>query len=95
MSSVGISPPFTVLPVQRAGGSTIRYRRLCGMVGIIFHTCSLILPGARKCGETQKASVTAEREGLLINEPASITEYAVRQEVVSAWKRLVLGDLLR
>jgi len=93
----------TILPVQRAGGSTNALRFAIGGSGAWWALFSipalLLLPGAREFEESQKASVTEEREGLLTSEPASeaapvvATEWAVRKEVVDAWKRL--GDMLR
>ncbi len=93
----------TVLPVQRAGGSTSALRFAIGGSGAWWALFSipalLLLPGAKEFEETQNASVTEEREGLLASEPTSdavpvvTTKWTVRREVVDAWKRL--GDMLR
>lgn len=93
----------TVLPVQRAGGSTNALRFAIGGSGAWWALFSipalLLLPGARGFEGIQKASVTEEREGLLTSSPASeaipivATDRSVWKEVVDAWKRL--GDMLR
>jgi UMF1 family MFS transporter len=92
----------TVLPVQRAGGSTNALRFAIGGSGAWWALFSipalLLLPGAREFEKTQKTSVTEEREGLLTSEPASeapvvATEWTARREVVDSWKRL--GNMLR
>jgi UMF1 family MFS transporter len=93
----------TVIPVQRAGGSTDALRFAIGGSGAWWALFSipalLLLPGAREFEETQKGRVTEEREGLLTSENASegasvvAANWTVRQDVVGAWKRL--GDMLR
>jgi MFS transporter, UMF1 family len=93
----------TVLPVQRAGGSTDALRFAIGGSGVWWALFSipalLLLPGARGYEEAQNTDVTEEREGLLTSEPASdavpavTTESSLRREVVDAWRRL--GNMLR
>ena len=92
----------TVLPVQRAGGSTDALRFAIGGSGAWWALFSipalLLLPGPRELEKIQKVIVTEESEGLLTAEPASeaapvvATEWTVGREVVDAWKRL--SDML-
>jgi MFS transporter, UMF1 family len=93
----------TVLPVQRAGGSTDALRFAIGGSGVWWALFSipalLLLPDARRFEESQNPGATEEREGLLTGEPTPeaapvvATEWSVRREVVDAWKRL--GNMLR
>lgn len=93
----------TVLPVQRAGGSTNALRFAIGGSGAWWALFSvpalLLLPGAKEFEKTRKASVAEESEGLLTSEaapeasPVVAAKWTLRQEVVDAWKRL--GDMLR
>jgi len=94
---------LTVLPVQRAGGSTDALRFAIGGSGVWWALFSipalLLLPSARGSEEAQNPGVTEEREGLLTSEPASeaapvvAIEWNMRREVVDAWRRL--GNMLR
>jgi UMF1 family MFS transporter len=94
---------LTVIPVQRAGGSTDALRFAIGGSGVWWALFSipalLLLPGAKGSEEAQILGVIEEREGLLTNEltsevaPVVATEWSLRQEVVDAWRRL--GDMLR
>ena len=94
----------TLLPVQRAGGSTDALRFAIGGSGAWWALFSipalLLLPGASGIGkETTNAGVTEESEGLLASEaaseaaPVAVVEWSVRKEVVDAWRRL--GHMLR
>ncbi|KAH9989260.1 autophagy-related protein 22-like protein, partial [Russula vinacea] len=112
ISSLGIALGYTagillllvtVLPVQRAGGSTDALRFAIGGSGVWWAVFSipalLLLPDARGFEEPQNPGATEEREGLLASEPTpeaaavAATEWSVRREVVDAWKRL--GNMLR
>ena len=114
ISSLGIALGYTagillllvtVLPVQRAGGSTDALRFAIGGSGVWWALFSIpalwLLPGASGFKEAQNADVTEEREGLLTStsEPTSeaapvvAPEWNVRREVVDAWRRL--GNMLR
>ncbi|KAH9989262.1 autophagy-related protein 22-like protein [Russula vinacea] len=112
ISSLGIALGYTacillllvtVLPVQRAGGSTDALRFATGGSGVWWAVFSvpalLLLPDARGFEEPQNPGATEEREGLLASEPppgaaaVAATEWSVRREVVHAWKRL--GNMLR
>ena len=112
ISSLGIALGYTagillllvtVLPVQRAGGSTDALRFAIGGSGVWWAVFSipalLLLPDARGFEEPQNPGATEEREGLLASEPppeaaaVAATEWSVRREVVDAWKRL--GNMLR
>jgi UMF1 family MFS transporter len=112
ISSLGIALGYTagillllvtVLPVQRAGGSTDALRFAIGGSGVWWAVFSipalLLLPDARGFEEPQNPGATEEREGLLASEPTpeaapvAAAEWSVRREVVDAWKRL--GNMLR
>jgi UMF1 family MFS transporter len=112
ISSLGIALGYTagillllvtVLPVQRAGGSTDALRFAIGGSGVWWALFSIpalwLLPDARGFEEAQNPGVTEEREGLLTSEPTSeaapvvATKWSVRREVVDAWMRL--GNMLR
>ncbi|KAI0247007.1 autophagy-related protein 22-like protein [Lactifluus subvellereus] len=86
----------TLLPVQRAGGSTNSLRFAVGGSGAWWALFSipalLLLPGANTV-EVPDASVTEEREGLLADETSEAArvapaEWTVRREVADAWRRL-------
>ncbi|KAI9463778.1 autophagy-type protein 22 [Russula earlei] len=89
---------FTVLPVQRAGGSTTALRFAIGGSGAWWALFSipalLLLPSASGFEEIQNAGVTEEHEGLLASEVASQAvpiikaERTLTREVVDSWKRL-------
>lgn len=93
----------TVLPVQRAGGSTKALRFAIGGSGVWWALFSIpalwLLPGPSGFEEAHDADVTEEREGLLTSEPATeappvaATEWNICREVVDAWRRL--GSMLR
>ena len=98
----------TLLPVQRAGGSTNALRFAVGGSGAWWALFSLpallLLPGARTAEEVPNASVTEEREGLLAGETLEAVhvdpaEWTVRREVADAWRRLAsmlrLQNILR
>jgi len=113
ISSLGIALGYTagillllvtVLPVQRAGGSTDALRFAIGGSGAWWALFSipalLLLPSAGGMGkETPNVGVTEESEGLLASEAASeatpvvAVKWSVRKEVVDAWRRL--GHMLR
>lgn len=94
----------TVLPVQRAGGSTDALRFAIGGSGAWWALFSipalLLLPSASGIEEeAPNPGDTEEREGLLASEipseaaPLAAAEWSVRKEVVDAWRRL--GQMLR
>jgi MFS transporter, UMF1 family len=90
---------ITLIPVQRAGGSTNALRFAVGGSGAWWALFSipalLLLPGASGVEEVPDASVTEEHEGLLAHEPseAAPVKWSARREVVDAWRRL--GSMLR
>ena len=75
---------LTVLPVQRAGGSTSALGFAIGGSGAWWALFSipalLLLPGAREFEETPKIRVAEEREGLLTSEPTSEAALVIATE---------------
>jgi MFS transporter, UMF1 family len=93
---------ITLVPVQRAGGSTYALRFAIGGSGAWWALFSipalLLLPGASGVEKVPNASITEEREGLLAHEPSQATpiaptKWSVQREVVDAWRRL--GSMFR
>jgi UMF1 family MFS transporter len=95
---------LTILPVQRASGSTDALRFAIGGSGVWWALFSmlalLLLPGSSASDDAQNAIVTEEHEGLLASDPSSdaapgvvAAEWSVKEEVVDAWR--ILGSMLR
>ncbi|KAI0260363.1 MFS general substrate transporter [Gloeopeniophorella convolvens] len=92
----------TVVPVQRAGGSTDALRFAIGGSGAWWALFSLpalvLLPSARASIKVPSLDSSEEREGLLADEAAHVepvlqAQWNTRREIVDAWKRL--GSMLR